>query len=154
MFYPVFWSLSTIGQQTIEKKLGLNNAVKPSNVKLKDVALPKNFDIKKAKKLEVPTGKIKLPARKKVKITPLRPYNPNLQLEFNGYYSKNYFITSYGTISFNAQRGKEYRMKMVLADKKYLVEDLGSDFPNGDALIKIGLHGEWRSIPVNRTERE
>ena len=44
--------------------------------------------------------------RKKVKITPIRPYTPNLQIEFTGEYYKNYINIYTGILTFNAQRGK------------------------------------------------
>ena len=157
-FFFVCMSFAQLRSKKIPgKKMGLEILAKPSSVKLKDVAPPKNFDISKISRLKVPQDKLKLPSRKKTRITPVRPYNPSLEFTYQGRYSKNYFILSDilgSIITYNAQRGKEYRLKLVLADKKYLLQEFNTDYSNGHVAIKVGNGGSWYSIPVNQNKRE
>lgn len=144
-------------KKILNKKISSEILAKPSNAKLKDVAPPKNFDINKISKLKVSQDKLKLPSRKKTRITPKRPYNSNLELTYQGRYNKNYFMLSDilgSIITYNAQRGKEYRLKLVLADKKYLVQEFNTDYSNGHVALKVGNRGDWYSIPVNQNKRE
>ncbi|WP_445381333.1 hypothetical protein [Robiginitalea sp. IMCC43444] len=147
-----------IGKSKITtRNLGSVVSVQPSNAKLDKVALPKSFDIRKATPLKVPQSKLNLPSRKSVKITTLRPYNPNMELWFEGSYSKDYFMLSGvfgGVVTYNAQRGKEYRMKILLTSKKTLLKNFGRDYANGSVSVAIGDENEWYSIPVNQRERE
>ena len=151
-------SFAQIGNKKIAtKSISSVISVKPSNVNLKEVKLPRSFDVRKAAGLNVPQNKLSAPSRKSVKITTLRPYNPNLELWFEGQYSKNYFLLGGifgGVVTYNAQRGKEYRMKVILSSKKALIQDFDSDFSNGSVSILIGNEDEWRTIPVNRNKRE
>tara|TARA_R110000868_G_scaffold68570_1_gene202702 strand:- start:2669 stop:3316 length:648 start_codon:yes stop_codon:yes gene_type:complete len=147
-----------LGNKMAYKDLGSVILVKPSNVKLKDVGLPRSFNPSKTSRLEVPQAKLKLPSRKKVKITPISPYNPNLEFSFDGMYSKYYLMVSStyrgGLITFNAQRGKEYRMKVALTDKKHLIEEFNADFPNGEVGINIGSPDNWHIVTVNQSQRQ
>lgn len=154
-------SFAQIGNKTLgnnklsSKNLGTSISIKPSRLTLKDVALPKNFDINKASRLEVPAEKLKLPSRKKMKITPINPYNPNLDLEVMGAYCKRYFLSQDGAIvNFNAQKGKEYRIKVLLSPKSDFPDFYPDDFPNGDVIIWFGNDRTEYSIPVTQTKRE
>jgi len=66
-------------------------------------------------------------SRKKSRINPLKPYTSTLQIDYHGAYSKDAFILMQrpldnnnailkysALVKFNAQRGKEYRMKIVV----------------------------------------
>lgn len=146
-----------IGKKNIGKNLPSVISVKPSGTKL-NKKLPRSFDINKLSKLNVPQSKMKLPSRKKVKITPIRPYNPNMDITFKGKYSKNYFaiadILYGGLVIFNAQKGKEYRMKIALADRNHLLRDFNTDYPNGRVAIYVGSYEEGYSMPVSQSNRE
>ncbi len=156
-------SIAQIGNKLPMKDIKSTISVNPDNAQLSDVGLPRNFNIKKISRFKVPREKLNLPSRNKVKITPLKPYSSNLELSFQGRYNKHYFLLGNihsaslgdgGIITFNAQKGKEYRMKVSLTDKKNLLAHLRTDFPNGDVVIKIGRQGTYYSIPVNQNNRE
>jgi len=168
----IIWSLSSIAQiktssKTIASK-NLNTAisVKPTNKSLEQVKIPRSFDPKKASPLRVPKDKLNTkPAGRSVKITPLRPYASNLEFSFRGLYSKQYLLLDgtgmgplnnpIGLITFNAQKGKEYRLKIKLSDKKNLPASYpGGDFAEGDISVLMGDQGSWQRLSVNRGTRE
>ncbi|MEY8020929.1 hypothetical protein AB8P51_08870 [Muriicola sp. SD30] len=148
----------TLGNKIATKDLGSVVSVRPGNLTLKDVGLPRSYSIRKTSKVMIPKGKLALPSRKKVKITPLRPFNPSLEIAFVGKYSRNYMIISDalygGLLTFNAEKGKEYRMKVILADKNHLLADFNQDYPSGEIGVLIGDGGDGYSIPVSPAKRE
>ena len=159
-------SYAQIGNKKIAtKNLSSVITVKPSNKSLKKVKVPKKLNLKKLPKLNVPEDKLRRPPSRRVaKISSLKPYSSNLEILYNGSYSKNYlllggfpfgpFDSPPGLVTFNAQRGKQYRMKVVLAPKNHLEKDFGQDFPEGDVSISIGDLLKWHSLPVDRQTRE
>lgn len=132
-------SFGTLAQGSINTKvntrkvLGNNNAVKAvidSKVNITDLKGAKYTKSLKQSKLPllgISKEDLSKNARKSLKITPQRPVHTNLYISFYGEYSKDAFILNYrpkakdgksykysGFINFNAQRGKEYRVKIRL----------------------------------------
>ena len=159
-------SFAQIGNKKIAtKNINAVISAKPSNKSLKNVKVSKKLNLKKLPKLYVPEDKLRLPATRKVaRISALKPYSSNLDISYRGSYNKNYlllggfafgpFDTPPGLVTFNAQRGKQYRMKVVLAPKKQLEKDFSRDFPEGSVSISIGDLIKWHSLPVDRQTRE
>ncbi len=160
-----YGQLGNTNKKIASKNIGASISVKSTNKTLKQVKIPRNLDMKKLPALKVPKGKLAAPrSGKSTRITPLKPYTQNLQLIFVGRYSSKYLVLGgfkqgpldgpTGLITFNAQRGKEYRMKISLSHKKDLVKDFQKDFAEGDVAISIGGQTNWQSIPVNHQNRE
>ena len=159
-------SFAQIGNKKIAtKNIGSVISVKPSNKSLRKVKVSRNLNLKRLPKLYVPEGKLRRPSSGKIaRISSLKPYSSNLEISYRGYYDKNYLMlgghpfgpldSPPGLVTFNAQRGKQYRMNVVLASKKHLEKDLGTDFPEGNVSISIGDLLKWHSLPVNRQTRE
>ncbi|WP_435623335.1 hypothetical protein [Flagellimonas sp.] len=147
-----------LGKKVAEKKLGSVLTVKPGDLSFKNAELTKNFKASKLPILNVTEKELKIPSRKKVKITPKKLYHQHLEIRFSGIYTKNYIISgdyiNGGIIYFNAQQNKRYRLKIVLADRKHLLADLNKDFPNGLASIQVGNQGRRYSVNVNQNNRE
>ena len=116
-------SLKTIQEKTLKK-----------GQKISDIPLVK-----------FPEQKLKIRASKSWKVTPQRPRIPGLTFEFDGSYktrnfllvathihtratrSGNLYRTYPGRITFTAQKGGEYRMKISLATSHFPVDIWGNE---------------------------
>jgi len=157
-----------VSNKTINNK-NLNNfkPIRISKTTRKLSTINKNWNIKKLSKLSIPIDIRNTPSRKNVKITPKKPYHPYLRFEFTGRYTPEIlklesshpnrtqattsgFIYDYwlGLITFNAQKGKVYRLKIITtstgaANKNYI----------GNVLVKIGNRDPVYS-EISRQEHE
>ena len=150
-------SFAQIGKKKIVgKNLGLELAVKPGKIDLQNKTFPKGFSFKKLPELKVAKTKLELPTKRGTKITSQRLYSSNLKFLFHGRYNANYIKVTpqkscsggldctvhhtffNGTITFNAQRGKEYRLKIKLVNN--------SRYSDGE--IIISFNGSDYRVPV------